>query len=878
MVKNTVENVQSEAALDLKAKKERLVAKFLKGKVPGFLGENAALLDEFFCTTFERSVVGPALAIDRNPFSIIALGGYGRREQCVHSDVDIMFLFNKKVPARAEELVREFIYPLWDLGLDVGHAVRSLDDCIKLAGEDLEVFTSLLDARFICGMSPIYSELRSMLRKKIIEAKTQKVIGWLVDRSNERHEVIGDSTNLLEPNLKNGQGGLRDYHTMLWLARIKSDLAVPRDLEYSGYLSSDEYEGLEKSLSFIWNVRNRLHQITGRKCDRLHFEYQAELAKILKFRKMNGQQPVERFLGELHARMEFVKQHHLMLLAELGYIKKLRFNRSMFKRSRVSGIEVARGMLNFTSSEEVLVNPELLMGIFEESARLKIPLSAEAKRVVAEFGRLADDFGSHASTVKAFERILVTKVPTFNVLVSMLNTGFLEHLIPEFSGIKNRIQYNQYHIFPVDKHTLRVVRTIKEFTEKPPENEDPLCASLYTELQNKKLLLWAALLHDIGKGAPGEGHSEIGAKMTEDILTRAGYNYKKIDMVTFLVRHHLFLIKTATRRDINDEETAIFFARKVRDPVRLKMLYLLTVADSMATGPKAWNNWTAALLRDFFLKVLNILEKGELASNKAVRALEKKREKVLSSAGAGEEREELEKLYGKMSPRYLIYCTASDIVEHVKLYGRMEREGVSWEVKGTNGGARRITLCAKDRPGLFSRIAGVLSLNNLDVLDAQVYTWGNGTALDIISVTPPEDTVFEEEHWQRIGGELREAIQGELPLEERFEEKLSAHKGLPMGARPDEVQVLVDNESSSFFSIVEVFSHDFPGLLFLITDTLFKCELDVRVAKIATKVDQVVDVFYVRDLDGEKLDDPEDVAKLKNRLEEVLKGAMPESE
>lgn len=878
MVNSNAKIMENDVAVALREQKARLVVRFLKGNEPDFLKKHTALMDDYFWSSFERSDVGPKLGINKNPYAIIALGGYGRAEQCIHSDVDILFLFEKRVPPEAEELIREMIYPLWDLGLEVGHATRSLSDCIRLAGEDLEVFTSLLDARFICGMSPIYMELMERLRKKVVVGQTQKVLGWLVQRSNERHELFGDSSNLLEPNLKDGQGGLRDYHTMMWLARIKSDLKTPRDLEYAGYLSQEEYVGLFEALTFIWYVRNRLHHLTGRKCDRLHFEYQTELAKVMKFRKKDGQKPVERFLGELQGKMEYVKQHHLMLLAELGYIKKLRFNRSMFKRSRVSGLEVARGMLNFVSSEEVARNPALLINIFEESARLKIPLSSEAKRIVAEFGHLADDFGRKGETVKAFERILVTKVPTFNVLLAMLNTGFLAHLIPEFSGIRNRIQYNQYHIHPVDKHSLKVVQTLKNFTAGAAEGGDPLQAELYDELAHKKLLLWAALLHDIGKGAPGEAHSKVGAEMAEKILTRAGITYKKIDTVTFLVENHLFLAKTATRRDINDEETAIFCARHIRDPKRLKMLYLLTVADSMATGPKAWNSWTATLFRDLFLKVLSILEKGELATNKAVKALAKKRERVLKSAVEPGAKKMLAGLYEKMSPRYLLYTPAADIIEHVKLHRQMRETGFAWKVaRGGDNYSRKLTLCAMDKSGLFSKVAGVLSLNDLDILDVQVYTWTNGVALDIFNVAPARDQVFEEQRWQRVGAEMAAAVANGDDLPARFRKK-SMERGLSaMSGLGNSVKVKVDNESSSFFSIVEVFTYDFPGLLFIITDTLYKCGLDVRIAKIATKVDQVVDVFYVRDLDGEKVDDPAVVAAIRKRLTEVIHDAMPEA-
>ena len=290
--------------------------------LPCFLERHARLLDDYFFESFEKSIIGPGMAIDRNPFSIIALGGYGRQEQCIHSDVDLLFLFRDRVPGNTEQLIKEVVYPLWDIGLDVGHATRSLKDCINIAGSDYQVLTSLLDARFICGMSLLYSELVEQLHRKILLKSSDRIINWLVESNTSRHLRFGDSAYMLEPNIKEGQGGLRDYHTMLWIARILSDMKTPRDLEYYGYLSHDEFRKLSECLSFIWQIRNRLHYLTGRKCDQLYFEYQPKLAKDMKFISENGHKPVEMFLGELHGRLEFVKQQLLMFLYELGYDKK----------------------------------------------------------------------------------------------------------------------------------------------------------------------------------------------------------------------------------------------------------------------------------------------------------------------------------------------------------------------------------------------------------------------------------------------------------------------------------------------------------------------------------------------------------------------------
>ncbi len=869
-------NVHQQTAQKLQQKTKALIARFFKGREPDFLKQHSRLLDDYFRQSFETSMVGPRMDISKNPYAIVALGGYGREEQCIHSDVDLLFVFKKKVPKEAENLIQEIIYPLWDIGLDVGYATRALKECLALAGKDYEILTPMLDARFVCGWSLIYANLMDELREKIIAKKSRPIIDWLVEKNELRHAQFGDSAYLLEPNLKEGQGGLRDYHTLRWIARIAFNAKQSRDLEYLGLLSHEEYQTLKRSIAFIWQVRNHIHHICGRKCDQLHFHNQIKLARVLNYRKSNGQAPVERFMGELHGQMETLKQQHLVFLHELGFEKPRKRKRKSQKKSAVDGLQVIKwGMLNFAAPEIIMKSPHLLIKIFEESARLKIPISAEAKRLIKEFSHLVNKtYRASESVVKSFERILAAPAPKFNVLNEMLNTGFLEEFIPEFGSVRNRIQYDEYHLYPVDKHLLRTVQSVKKFGTARDSSLEPLCKKLYRNLKKKKLLLWAALLHDIGKGASEKDHSAKGAEMVQNILSQKGMKPADIETVIFLVQEHLLLIKTATRRDIHDEETAISCARKVKDIERLKMLYLLTVADSIATGPIAWSDWTATLLRDFFLKVLNVLEKGELASAEAVEVVANKKSEIHASTPSRKARHTVKALLDVMSPRYLLYMPASDIKEHIRLYDNLGAENFIWEIKrSSDASTRSVTICAKDRPGLISKIAGVFTLNNIDILDVQVFTWRNNIALDIFKVKPPPDPILEDEKWNRTAGDLAAALSDELDLTAALNKKVRDYRNAKAALALKPHRVMVDNTSSSFFTIIEVFTYDFPGLLFSITDAIYRCDLNIWVAKIATKADQVVDVFYVRDVNGQKVDLPEQVATIKAAIMGRLKAA-----
>jgi [protein-PII] uridylyltransferase len=853
-------------------RKKLLISRFLAGAEPQFLSRHAEILDDYFRESFARSSVGPRMRMDKNPYTFIALGGYGRREQCLHSDVDVLLLFKKKMPEEAKELIQEIIYPLWDLGLEVSYATRTLKECIDLASQDFEVLTSLIDARFLCGISFLYLDLFEMIRAKVLGRHSTAFVQWLVARSRERHGRFGDSSYLLEPNLKEGLGGLRDLHVMLWIARAKYQLKEPRDFEYLGHLSQREFQTLSQAFTFLCTVRNWLHYVAQRKCDQLYFDYQVELSRSMGFEAQGGQQAVERFLGALHGHMDFVKQQHLTFVNKVVPRKQRPSLAWANRRLAFSGIEVVQEALGFESSEALLENPYLLLTIFDQSASLDMPLTVEARRLVHEFRYLiSDELRCSLTARQVLKRILVAPAKSFDVLEEMVNTGLLVALIPEMQGIINRIQYDEYHLYPVDKHSLRTVQALKDFGNQNAEQQDALYRQLFAELANPELLLWAGLFHDIGKSVPGQDHARQGAELVQGILRRMCVPDPEINTIALLVREHLLLINTATHRDLNDEKIVVQCARQIGDVDRLKMLYLLTVADSRATGPKAWNDWTAVLLNELFFKVFHILEKGELATPTVAHIVEKKKEELFRVAQSVS-RDELADLLEQMSPRYLRYTPAKEIGRHIEIYRRLGKADVVLETHAHPGSKyRTVTVCAKDRPGLFSRIAGVFTLNNLNILSADIYTWRNRIALDIFRVTAPPDLLREDETWGRVRENLRATLKGQLDLDLALEEKVRAYQAARnhTGLRPD--RIVVDNRASDFFTVIEVYTHDFTGLLYKVTNAIFRCGLDIWLAKIATKVDQVVDIFYVRDLEGQKVDSPEQVAAINEAIGRVLK-------
>ncbi len=856
-------------------KREVLIRQFLDGQTDRLLKSHALILDEYFFTVFEASIAARKITISGTPFAVVALGGYGREEQCIHSDVDLLILFEKKIPAQVEAFVQELLYPLWDARFEVGYAVRSIDECLDMAFDRFDILTTVLDARFICGASLIFTDFIEKFRQELATRHLKDTLNYLYEHGEKRHFDFGDSTYLIAPDLKSGFGGLRDYHTLLWYAKIQSNIKTRRDLEYYGYLSHFEYASLDRSLADIWKIRNFLHHITKRKCDTLHFEYQKDLAAAMGYG--TPEKPdVERFLGDLHNRMDFLKQINQIAFEDILGNWRIKKGTAEPRPTKTDGLVVKKRRLYFTNTVSVLQKPDLLLKIFLESGKRKIPLSIEARRIVSEFVHLVDESVTRdPGCIKIFKKIVSLSFWEFNVLNVMLSCGILEKFIPEISAIINKIQYNHYHLFPVDKHSIRCVQVINSFKENGTSALGSLYHAVFKEVRNKNVLLFAALLHDIGKSDPAKEHSKTGAAIARPILERFDFNTQQVDDAVFLIENHLALIKTATRRDISDEETAVYLANKIGKLRLLRMLYLLTVADSKATGPKAWNDWTENLLKDLFLKALNILKRGELASKKTMRVIDTKKKEVVKLLKENWRKEELNHLMASMSHRYLLYTPAISIVDHINLFRSLGSNDFIWQIAKERGSdMRTVSICAKDIPGLYSKIAGVFFLNGLSIMASQAYSLGEEYVLDIFTVTPPKDLIFEPEKWEQAEKDLNKALADDLFLDNALN-RIPGTLKVPSGRQPEPNIVRVDNETSSFFTIIEVFTYDFPGLLFSVTNALYRSKISVEVAMVATKVDQVVDIFYVRSLESDgKIESETELKIIKdtilNRLPKVF--------
>ncbi len=858
---------RQEAHIELKESRDTLFTKFSKGAVKeNFQEEYSEIIDNYFRISIQESGTGQELFKKKIPFALVAVGGYGRRELCLFSDIDILVLFNKKIPSNAKQLTGELFYPLWDLGFELGYGVRTTKDCVKLGHSDYEVLTSLMDARFLCGDSLLYLNMVESLQKKVIEKESPKFIRWLQDRNTIRMINFGDASHQLEPNLKDGIGGLRDYHHILWMAKALYDIRSARDLEYLGKLSYQEYHELRREVHFICHVRNHLHNLSKRKNDRLNFIYQEEIARQLGYKKEAKTAAVELFLEDLHASMENIKILHRSFL--YGHaVKRPARKVNVELQDLKQGLHLHQDEIAYNSATAILSDLTILMRIFEVSAKYGITLTMDARRLTREFRSLIDDeFRSSEKIFGGFLNIL-NSPNAVETLDQMFETGFLDEFIPEFGEVRGRVQFDAYHIYPVGRHMLEAVSFLKNISKE----NDLLLVDTYADLKDKEHLLLATFLHDIGK--TGKGHSKRGVKIARRLLERVNYPSAMIEEILFLIENHLFLAETATRRDLNDEKIIIQSARTIGTIDRLKALYLLTWADSKATGPGVWNDWTSNLIQEMFFKVLHILERGELATPDTSQKIAKLKRQIKRLTVDSIGKQDFENYFDAMSPRYKLSTPAAEIVHHIEIVEELKNRVAGgannafiFEFKeNTIGGYWEVSFVARDRPGLFSDIAGIMALNNINILNANIYTWRDGTAVDIFSVTKPLDDINPQATWQRIERDFNNRIDGKLSLSYRLSAKTTQAVGtIKKPTKP--AQINIDNTSSDFFTLIEVFSTDKVGLLYQITRTLFDLHLDIRIAKIGNKGDQSADIFYVIDFEGQKIENDARIAEIKNAL------------
>jgi len=808
--------------------------------------------------------------------AIVATGGYGRGLQAPGSDIDLLFLLPYKQTAWGESIAEAILYCLWDAGLKVGHATRSVDECIRQAKADMTIRTAILEARFLLGDRKLFDELTKRFDNEVLRNTAAEFVAAKLTEREDRVRRSGQSRYLVEPNVKDGKGGLRDLHTLFWIAKYVYRVHEPDQLIKRGVFDKEEYQLFRRCEDFLWSVRCHMHFLTGRAEERLSFDIQREIAVRLGYTQHPGQQDVERFMKHYFLVAKDVGDLTAILCADLEdshaksvpVLSRVMARLRPLKRTKLAesaDFIVDKNRITVANANVLKRDPVNLIRIFHLAQKHNLAFHPDAMRAITRSLKLIDAaLRDDAEANRLFLEILTSKNDPETVLRRMNEAGVLGHFVPAFGKVVAMMQFNMYHHYTVDEHLLRCIGVLVEIERG--SNEVPLASDLIHKLQpDSRAVLYVALfLHDIAKGRI-EDHSIAGARVARRLCPRLGFSPADTEAVAWLVENHLVMSSVAQSRDLSDRKTIENFAAVVQSAERLKLLAILTTADIRAVGPGVWNAWKAQLLRTLYYETEPVLTGGFSEVNRAQRVAAAQNE--FRAALADWPTETLEAYIAKHYPAYWLKVDLKHKVEHAKFVHAAEAAGKSLAtaISFEGGAVTELTVLAPDHPWLLSIIAGACAMAGANIVDAQIYTTTDGRALDTISLSREfERDEDEERRANRVAESIEKALRGELRLPDVVE-KRAAPKGR-LKAFALEPTVTINNQWSRRYTTVEITGLDRTGLLYELTSALSKLNLNIASAHVATFGERVVDVFYVTDLMGAQITSPTRQAAIKRAL------------
>jgi [protein-PII] uridylyltransferase len=829
------------------------------------VGLQAELVDAVICQIFRLADATLPVGVRERAdgCAVVALGGYGRRELNPGSDVDVMFLYPRQVDAYVTAVLNHVLYFLWDLGFTVGHSCRSLSDAQRMMGADLTARTAMLEARFLAGHRTVFAEMQERLWRGLQGRRAEQYIAEKLEEQERRHRKFGGSVYLQEPNVKEGPGGLRDFHVALWIARARHRLATLADLSGLGLLTPVELGQCVQALDFLLRVRSELHYLQGGKHDVLNLAVQVPVAANLGFRD-GPQYGVERFMQQYYLRAGGVHQLSKRLI-ERCRERSGSHVEAMMKRLRARDIgddfvEIHRRIHILPAQQACFRDdPVRLLKIFWYRLEMGYELSGEAKEAIRSHLDLIDDgFRRSNRALGFFLAILRAPQGVAETLRQMYQCGVLAGYVPEFARIACLVQFDYYHRYTVDEHTFVLLDVLESLrgTEDPRLQEFRRIAG---ELRKPEVLKLAILLHDIGKGE-GHGHSERGVAIAETVLARMGLPPADTAAVVFLVAQHLTMAHIAERRDLDDERLIIEFARLVGSEELLRMLYLFTYLDINAVGPQVWTDWKGTLLWELFIKTHTILTRGVPEGEEEHRRARSLRAALVADLGGEFGAETVGQHLDLMPIRYLLNTSSAKVAQHLQLIDRVRRGepvAVHWSAFPL-AGYSEVLVGAPGAPGRFTSVVGTLTAHGINILSAQLFSRADGVMIRAFQVSDGRGAALQDESvWHRFDRDLRGVILGQVGVRDLIKTLRRDLLAKPL-PRPREIQTRVefDNVVSDRYTVIDIRAQDRLGLLYVIASTLSGLDVDVALAKIATETDQAVDVFYVTEKDGRKVAEP----------------------
>jgi [protein-PII] uridylyltransferase len=835
------------------------------------------LMDQLLRTLYDfttRHVYPLANPTASEQLCLVATGGYGRGELAPFSDVDLLFLIPYKSTAWAENVVEYMLYVLWDLGIKVGHATRTPEECTRLAKEDLTIRTALLEARYLWGEEKLFHQAAKRFIRRVVATSGPEFVELKLQERDNRHKKMGDSRYVVEPNIKDGKGGLRDLQTMWWIARylyggMERDKMIGEDM-----LTADEMAQFRKAERFLWTVRVALHFAAGRAEERLTFDMQRTMADKLQYKDHPGASGVERFM-----------KHYFLIAKQVGDLTRIfcavleaRQQKSTFlarfrRIKKLQDFAVEAGRLTFVEPDDLIRDPALMIKIFAVADDKDFDIHPDALRLIQQnLSRITNKVRDDEAANDHFLQVLTSRKAGEINLRRMNEAGVFGRFIPDFGRVVAQMQYDMYHHYTVDEHTIRAIGLLSRIEAGELAQDHPLSTDVIQKVISRKVLYVAVLLHDIAKGRGGD-HSVLGADVAKELCPRMGLTAAETETVAWLVRWHLLMSNTAFKRDLSDHKTIQDFCALIKSPERLRLLLVLTVVDIRAVGPGVWNGWKGQLLRELYYAAEEVLLAGHASLGRTERVKAKQAE--LREALPDWNDKEFEAHTRRMNDAYWIAEGPRTLAQNASLMKATDAQGSALGVTARVEQFQdmtKVSVYTQDHPGLFARIVGGLGVAGATIMDAKIHTSRDGLAMDNFAVQDMDGNAFDSRRQlDRLEETILETLKGNVKPKERLQEKrIFGNKDEAFEVEP---VVLIDNRASNWSTVIEVNAKDRPGLLYDLAYALYRLKLSLFSAHVATYGERAIDVFYVRDLVGQKV---KNKVRLRNIEDKLLKAAKGE--
>jgi [protein-PII] uridylyltransferase len=816
--------------------------------------------------------------------AVVATGGYGRGLMAPESDIDLLFILPYKQTAWGEQVAEAILYCLWDMGLKVGHATRSVDESIRQARGDMTIRTAILETRFLAGDKALYQELVDRFDREVVDGTAAEFVTAKLAEREERHRRAGQSRYLVEPNVKDGKGGLRDLHTLFWIAKYVYRVRDPGELVQRGVFDAQEFRTFRRCEDFLWSVRCNIHFVSGRAEERLSFDLQRDIAVRLGYTSHPGMQDVERFMKHYFLIAKEVGDLTAILCAKLEdqqakpapalsrMMAKLRPSATRRRVPDSDDFVIDNNRINLATPDVFKHDPVNLIRLFRLAQKNNLAFHPDAMRSAARSLRLINaQLRENPEANRLFMEIL-TSDNAETVLRRMNETGVLGHFIRAFGRIVSMMQFNMYHHYTVDEHLLRCVGFLQEI-ERGGRDEFTVASDLMRKIrpEHRAVIYITVLLHDIAKGQP-EDHSIAGAKIARRLCPRLGFNAADTELVAWLIEEHLTMSTVAQSRDLSDRKTIENFAAVVQSVEQMKLLTILTTADIRGVGPGVWNGWKAQLIRTLYYETEPALTGGFSEVNRAQRIAAAQGE--FRAAFTEWPEAELNAYIGRHYPAYWLKVELARKIRHARFLRASEQAGTKLAINvgfDEARGVTELTILAVDHPWLLSIIAGACASAGANIVDAQIYTTTDGRALDTIAISREYDRDEDEgRRATRIGEMIEDVLEGRLRLPEVVAKRGNRGKLKPFVVEPE---VIINNQWSDRYTVIEVSGLDRPGLLYQLTTAISKLNLNIASAHVATFGERARDVFYITDLLGAQITAPTRQAAIKRALIHLLANA-----